>query len=103
MYTFLHIFQSSPACLFNSLPGRFWPTGLMFDTTGLSERNIALIKFWLTAYLISPVVKAGTNTMMSSAGIYQPIAEDPFYSTMFGKTVGCDALCAAFRKYTMCD
>lgn len=75
----------------------------MFDTTGLSERNIALIKFWLTAYLISPVVKAGTNTMMSSAGIYQPIAEDKFYSTIFGKTVSCDALCAEFRKYTMCD
>ncbi|XP_042073047.1 uncharacterized protein LOC121813384 isoform X2 [Haplochromis burtoni] len=28
----------------------------------------------------------GTNTMMSSAGIYQPIAEDPFYSTIFGSS-----------------
>lgn len=33
-------------------------------------------------YLISPVKEseAGTNTKMSSAGIYQPIAEDPSYS-----------------------
>lgn len=35
-------------------------------------------------YLISPVKEsdAGTNTKMPSAGIYQPIAEDPFYSTI---------------------
>lgn len=35
-------------------------------------------------YLISPVKEsdAGTNTKMPSAGICQPIAEDPFYSTI---------------------